>query len=640
MKEVEASTSNDPEPAYVWLWIAPVVWTLVVVLSIWWDTAHVQQTVHDLALAAARSSVEKNQLQRQWVSMHGGVYVPVTDKTPPNPHLADNPERDIVTPSGRQLTLMNSAYALRQIHELDKERYERFSHLTSLNPLRPENAPDAWERQALQAIERGAVELSALMVIEDQAHLRLMRRILIEASCLKCHASQGYKEGDVRGGISVSVPLKEFKTIVEPRQRFELLAHVSIWVLGLGLIGMVGQQVRQRQRERHRAQAALTESEQKFRGLFEQASDALLVLEPPAWKFTSGNSASIKMFGAKNLETLNSLSLEDVSAELQPDGRTSAEKFKEMMAIAMREGSHAFEWTHRRLGGEDFPAEVCLVRIEQGGKAILRATVRDISERKEAEQELARHREHLEELVGQRTAQLAEANQELEAFSYSVSHDLRAPLRHIHGYVDMLARATEGQLSDKGRRYLGTIKDSSMQMARLIDDLLSFSRMGRAELTVTKVDLNQLVQECLRDLESATRDRTFDWQLPPLPEVNGDPAMLKQVLANLLANAVKYTGPRDPARIEVGCAGTEQGRLILFVRDNGVGFDMQYVHKLFGVFQRLHRADEFEGTGIGLANVRRIIVRHGGRTWAEGKLNEGATFYFTLEPSNRLPIQT
>jgi len=197
----------------------------------------------------------------------------------------------------------------------------------------------------------------------------------------------------------------------------------------------------------------------------------------------------------------------------------------------------------------------------------------------------------------------------------------------------MLSQEAGDQLSEQGRRYLKTITDASQEMGELIDDLLAFSRMGRIEMRAVSVELDTLVREALRGLESATSGRNIVWKIPALPAVQGDPAMLRQVFANLLGNAVKYTRPRDPAQIEVGCAGEEAGRIILFVRDNGVGFDPQYAHKLFGVFQRLHRADQFEGTGIGLANVRRIIARHGGRTWAEGKVDEGATFYFTLKPS-------
>lgn len=230
---------------------------------------------------------------------------------------------------------------------------------------------------------------------------------------------------------------------------------------------------------------------------------------------------------------------------------------------------------------------------------------------------------------------LREANQELEAFSYSVSHDLRAPLRHIAGFVDLLAKQSTA-LDERARRYLNIIADSARQMGALIDDLLVFSRMGRAELRCQKVTFSRLLEEAVNLSKADTRERSINWKIGALPEVEADAAMLRQVWVNLVGNAVKYTRTRNPAEIEVGCLDDRNGEFVFFVRDNGVGFDMKYVDKLFGVFQRLHRSDEFEGTGIGLANVRRIITRHGGRTWAEGKVDAGATFYFSL-PKQKKP---
>lgn len=236
-----------------------------------------------------------------------------------------------------------------------------------------------------------------------------------------------------------------------------------------------------------------------------------------------------------------------------------------------------------------------------------------------------------DDLIGhlrERTAQLEAANQELEAFSYSVSHDLRAPLRHVEGFTDLLLRSDPAE--PQRRQHLQRISDAAVRMGRLIDSLLTFSRLGRTDLRRQPVQLSEVLAEAQHDLSSEAHGRAIEWQLQPLPEVAGDPDLLRQVFANLLSNALKYSRDRDPARIAVGVEPSAASEVVVYVRDNGVGFDMEYGDKLFGVFQRLHHAEEFEGIGIGLANVRRIIHRHGGRVWAAGQVGGGATFYFAL----------
>lgn len=234
----------------------------------------------------------------------------------------------------------------------------------------------------------------------------------------------------------------------------------------------------------------------------------------------------------------------------------------------------------------------------------------------------------LEERVAKRTAELEVANQELEAFSYSVSHDLRAPLRAVDGFSLAVLEDYGANLPEDGRRYLQTIRDGAQRMGMLIDDLLAFSRLSRQPINKQEVDTAKLVREVLEELAPLREGREIDIRIGDLPRYQGDAALLKQVWVNLLSNAIKYTRDRNPAIIEIGCKSGKNGN-VYFVRDNGAGFDMQYANKLFGVFQRLHRAEEFEGTGVGLAIVQRIINRHGGSIWADAAPGKGATFYFT-----------
>lgn len=233
------------------------------------------------------------------------------------------------------------------------------------------------------------------------------------------------------------------------------------------------------------------------------------------------------------------------------------------------------------------------------------------------------------EEMAELTSQLERSNRELEAFSYSVSHDLRAPFRHIVGYAELLRERESDHLTGEGQRYLGTIIESANYAGMLVDNLLNFSRIARTSMTLLRVNMNELVRDLVRELATEARQRSVEWEIAELPEVIADPVLLRLAVRNLLSNAVKYTRQRETAKIAIQ-VGEENGHYVFSIQDNGAGFDMKYVDKLYGVFQRLHRMEEYEGTGIGLANVRRIIDRHGGRTWAEGKPGQGATFHFSL----------
>jgi light-regulated signal transduction histidine kinase (bacteriophytochrome) len=280
-----------------------------------------------------------------------------------------------------------------------------------------------------------------------------------------------------------------------------------------------------------------------------------------------------------------------------------------------------------------------MARDEGGHPLFVEGFISDISEHKQAEEEICKINQDLERRVAERTMQLEAVNKELEAFAYSVSHDLRAPLRHIDGFLGLLKERAESALDEQSRRYMDTVSSAARRMGMLIDDLLSFSRMGRQEVNRGAVDLGTLVQDVIREFEPETKSRAINWHIAELPMVTGDRAMLRIVLVNLISNALKFTLPREQTEISIGCLPGRETETVFFVRDNGVGFDMQYANKLFGVFERLHGVDEFEGTGIGLANVRRVISRHGGGTWAEGKVDGGATFCFSLPRSNNEPLE-
>jgi PAS domain S-box-containing protein len=309
------------------------------------------------------------------------------------------------------------------------------------------------------------------------------------------------------------------------------------------------------------------------------------------------------------LQTIFPTPLEDIRAELLRTNRWEGELRKNKV-----DGTHvvvASRWSLRR-DARERPV------------AILE-TNNDITERKRREEEI----QDLNQELAQRSTELESINKELEAFAYSISHDLRAPLRHMASYTELLKKKTSSLVDEKSNHYMAMILDSAKRMGNLIDDLLAFSRIGRAETQNTRFNLAQLVKEALTEVRQDTEGRNITWKIGALPEFYGDRSMLRLVLVNLLSNAIKFTRTRAQAEIEIGYANGNKDDLVVFVRDNGVGFDMKYVNKLFGVFQRLHDSDAFEGTGIGLATVQRIIHRHGGKVWAESAVDSGATFYFS-----------
>lgn len=374
----------------------------------------------------------------------------------------------------------------------------------------------------------------------------------------------------------------------------------------------------------------LLESEQRFRLMVDNLRDYSMFFLDAQGFITDWTDSAQRMEGDSPTEMLGRHYSMLFNRRKPEEGKNNADQ---MLRLAASRGQHEQQAWYRRKDGSEYWAHSVLIalRDDDGELKGFAKITRDMTDAKRLDDLMRNINDELENRVANRTEQLLAANKDLESFSYSVSHDLRSPLRHISSFVSLLEEHLETQLDDTARKYLSTIGSSARHMSQLIDGLLAFSRLGRAAVNLTAVDFTLLVDAVVSQLAHDTQGRVVDWVIAPdLPVVFGDALLLREVWANLLGNAFKYTRPRERARIEVGWSVDPAVGYTFYVRDNGVGFDTQYAQKLFGVFQRLHRASEFEGTGIGLALTRRILERHGGSIWAESQVGHGSVFHFSL----------
>ena len=589
------------------------LWSSAVLGSLGFDVLQNDRAVEELARAEARGVFNKDLVYRRWAASHGGVYVPVTEETPPNPYLAHVTERDTVSPSGRKLTLMNPAYMTRQVHELSTEQYGLRGHITSLTPLRPENAPLDWEAAALMAFEDGADEHSEIAFEDGQQFLRLMRPMLTEEGCLACHAQQGYQVGDVRGGVSVSVPMAPYLRITTDQKRTEFLGHGAFWLLGLIGLGVGGGVLHRRQRARLQAEQALVHSEALYQDLFDSAPVPYFIVGSDG-RIQAANRASGEFTG-HTVAALLEMSILDLHAD---SSRADARRTFDVAG----EGTAVFnqEIVYRTASGVDAIGLLSVAPIEDPSGAIVRsrAVVLDISEHKKLEGQL--HVAQRMEAVGR--------------LAGGVAHDFNNLLTVIFSYAGFL----EQEFVDRPDALddLQAIQKAAQKAAQLTSQLLAFSsrhvqRLEVLDLAAVVEDLHKLLRRVLGEDIDLCVEASADVSL-----IRGDCSQLEQIVMNLAVNA------RDAmpggGRLTIETANTTLDDqytsthadivpgdyVMMCVTDDGEGMDADTRSRIFEPF--FTTKETGKGTGLGLATVYGIVNQSRGHIWVYSEPGHGTTF--------------
>ena len=601
-------------------WLCATVWTAVIVLGSGWNFLEDYDNTLEAARIQASGAFEKDLVYRRWAAAHGGVYVPVTEETPPNPYLSHIKRRDITTTSGVKLTLVNPAYMTRQVHELGREQYDHQGHITSLNPLRPENAPDTWEADGLRALERGETQVIELAKIGDTDYLRLIRPVITEMRCLKCHGEQGYKVGDLRGGISVSVPMEPLWTRMYEHMALVMIGYGIIWLLGLGGIGLGASRIGRRIRERNWAEAALQESEEKYRSMMEAMKDPIYICSPD-YRVEYMNPAMIERVGHnatgeycfKTLHDLNKKCSWCTYEKILTEGHGESD-------IVSPKDNRSYHISQTPIAHED-------------GSISKMTVYRDTTDFKKMEAQL--HQAQKMESVGR--------------LAGGVAHDYNNALSVIIGFTELAM--LEVDPTEPLHSNLNQVLAAANRATDITRQLLAFAR--KQTITPKLLDLNENIESMLKMLRRLIgEDIDLTW-LPGanLWPVKIDPSQVDQIMANLCVNARDAIGGVGKITIETEnitfdedyCAyhaGFVPGDFVLLaVSDNGSGIDKEILDNIFEPFFTTKDVDK--GTGLGLAMVYGIAKQNNGFINVYSEPGEGTTIkiYLSRHEGKAVEIQ-
>ncbi|MCK8825333.1 ATP-binding protein [Fuchsiella alkaliacetigena] len=596
--------------------ILVLIWTLVIVLSVAWNWRQATSSTYEIAKGNLRMSINQDLNFRNWAAGHGGIYVPVTEQTPPNPYLEHIEERDITTPSGRELTLVNPAYMMRQVHELARERYGVEGRLVSNDPINPINLADEWESKALQEFTEESAEINTVTEEDGESVVRMIQPFYVEESCLSCHEHQGYQVGEIRGGISATASFEPYLNYLHSNRFNLVVGHGTLWLLGLlGILWSIGRLESSIKR--------LRISEEKNRTIVENANDALFIHDFQG-DIIDFNGRASEVLGYTEEEFSDA----NISKIFTPE---ESELLFARIEELLQQDRLVFESVGLTKEGTEIPIEVSAKVASHTGEEMIQIFVRDITRRKQAE------KDRIAKLEAEK------ANRAKNEFIANMNHEIRTPLNAVIGFSEILeSELSSTQLeSEQYQSYLSSIKNAGNNLLSLINDILDISKIEAGFLEIKKelVDLCAILQEMESLFAYRAEEKGINFMINcdlladiscqrDLFRVKIDSTRLRQILVNLIGNAIKFTNT-GYIKVDARSRYIDNSKLELqfIVEDTGIGIREEEQEAIFKAFtQQRGQSAEYEGTGLGLTITKSLVEELGGQIELESKVDEGSTF--------------